>query len=114
MNELQVTARMKIAAGQFDKFKTLAAACMEVAREIDSGTLQYDWFVNADQTECVVRETYRDSAAALEHVANLGETTRAGLAEIGMSLEFYGDVSDDLIEATQSADATFYNHYQSI
>ena len=114
MGELQVTARMKIAAGQLDEFKTVAAACMKVAREMDSGTLQYDWFWNADQTACVVRETYRDSAAALEHVANLGEVTRAGLARVNMSLEFYGDVSDALVEATKAADAMFYKHYQSI
>ena len=112
MSELQVTARIKIAAGQFEEFKALASACMKVAREMDSGTLQYDWFLSEDQTECVVCERYRDSAAALEHVANLGEATRAGLARIGMSLEFYGDVSDELVEATKAAEATFYNHYQ--
>ena len=114
MSELQVTARMTIRDGQLDEFKTVAAACMKVAREMDSGTLQYDWFLNEKQTECVVRERYRDSAAALEHVGNLGERTRAGLARVGMSLEFYGDVSHELIEATKSADATFYKHYQSI
>lgn len=114
MSELQVTARMNIRDGQLEAFQALAADCMKVAREMDSGTLQYDWFVNADQTEYVVRERYRDSAAALEHVANLGEATRAGLTRFGMSLEFYGEVSDALIEATKLADATFYNRYQSI
>ena len=114
MNELQVTARMTIAPDQLDEFKAIAATCMKVAREMDSGTLQYDWFLNADQSECVVRERYRDSAAALEHVASLGEATRVGLTRLHMSLEFYGEVSDELIEATKHTDAKFYDQYQSI
>ena len=114
MNELQVTARMTIAPDQLDEFKAIAATCMKVAREMDSGTLQYDWFLNADQSECVVRERYRDSAAALEHVTNLGEAARADLARLTLSLEFYGNISDALIEETKATDATFYDHYQSI
>ncbi len=114
MGELQVTARMRIPPGGFEAFEALARKCLAVAREIDSGTLQYDWFVDEQRTACVVRERYRDAAAALEHVANLGEETRAELAAAGMSLEFYGDVSDALIEATKGADATFYRAWQSL
>ena len=58
MDELQVTARIKIEADKFEKFESTAKACMKVAREMDTGTLQYDWFLNESRTECVVRERY--------------------------------------------------------
>jgi hypothetical protein len=49
-------------------------------RSKDSGTLQYDVFFNEDQSECVVLERYRDSEAAIEHAANLGDLAEAVLA----------------------------------
>ena len=52
---------------------------MRLVRERDSGTLQYDWFFNDTRTECVVRETYKDSGAVLEHIAILARAA-AGLA----------------------------------
>jgi hypothetical protein len=63
MDALQVTARLAIHEGKLEEFKELAAQCMQLVRERDSGTLQYDWFFNDDHTECVLRETYKDSGA---------------------------------------------------
>lgn len=50
----------------------MADQCIAVAKEKDPNTLQYDWFFNPDQTECVVREKYADSDAVLAHIQNLG------------------------------------------
>ena len=47
MSALQVTARLTIHEGKLDEFKEVAARCMQSVREKDSGTLQYDWFLNA-------------------------------------------------------------------
>jgi quinol monooxygenase YgiN len=65
MNELQVTARIRIHDGKLDDFKNAAERCVTSVREKDTGTLQYDWFFNDDETECVVRERYRDSDAVI-------------------------------------------------
>jgi quinol monooxygenase YgiN len=43
---IQVTARAAIHKGKLEEFKQLAAQCMRVVREQDSGTLHYDWFLN--------------------------------------------------------------------
>ena len=66
-------------------------ACMKSVKEKDTGTLQYDWFLDADQTECVVREHYKDSDAAMEHMGNLGDLLGALLSVCDMSLEVYGN-----------------------
>jgi len=87
MNAIQVTARAAIHEGKLEEFKVRAAQCMRTVRENDSGTLQYDWFLNEAQTECVVRETYRDPETVLEHIANLGATLGAILAVCNWTFE---------------------------
>jgi quinol monooxygenase YgiN len=66
MGELQSVARLKIHDGKLDEFKRLAAKCAELVRTKDTGTLQYEQYINSDNTECLVIERYRDSQALLE------------------------------------------------
>jgi quinol monooxygenase YgiN len=69
----EVTARLKIRDGELDGFKRQAAEMMRIAREKDTKTLRYDWFVSDDGTECEVRESYTDADALLEHGQNVAE-----------------------------------------
>ena len=64
---------------------------LELAFRTEPGTLQYDWFLNDDGTQCVVRETYASSQAVLEHLAHVGSML-GRLVELGggMRLEVYG------------------------
>jgi len=114
VSELQITARMKIHDGKLEEFKRVAERCMESARTKDTGTLQYDWFFDADQRECVVRERYRDSAALMEHMANLGDASGALLQTCDFSAEIYGTPSAEIVAGLRGFDITYYTHYQSI
>jgi len=69
----EVTARLKIRDGELEGFKQQAAEMMRIAREEDTKTLRYDWFVSDDGTECEVREAYTDADALLEHGMNVAE-----------------------------------------
>jgi quinol monooxygenase YgiN len=114
MDTIQVTARLTIHEGKLEEFKELAAQCMRSVRERDSATLLYDWFFNDTHTECVVRETYRDSGAVLEHIANLGATLGAILGVCDMALEVYGSPSAELVKAAAGLAPKFYSPFQSI
>lgn len=114
MKELQVTARLDIHDGKLEEFREVAAECLRSVRERDSGTLQYDWFFSEDETECVVRERYRDSDAVLEHMENLGPTFEALLDVADLSLEAYGDPSPELVEASAELDVTVYRYFQGL
>jgi len=114
MNAIQLTARAAIHDGKLGEFKALAAQCMRTVRERDSGTLQYDWFLNEAQTECVVRETYRDSEAVLEHIANLGATLGAILAVCDWTFEVFGSPSPELVKASAGLSPKIYSPFQSI
>ncbi len=71
--KLQLSARMKIREGKLDAFKRQATVCISQVKEKDRGTLQYDWFLNSDKTECKIREAYESSEALLAHMFNLRE-----------------------------------------
>ena len=74
MSKIQVSARMKIRDDMLEGFKRQANECIEQVKEKDSGTLQYDWFLNEDKNVCEIRETYKNSEALLSHVTNLRES----------------------------------------
>ena len=96
------------------EFKSLVNRCIEIVREKDSGTLQYDWFLNADGTECVLRERYRDSDAVLEHASNLGDLTRRFMSISDPDVEIYGAPTDVLLEALAALQPRVYSAYRSI
>jgi quinol monooxygenase YgiN len=63
MSELQSVARLKIHDGKLEEFKRLAAKCAELVRTKHTGTLQYESYLNSDNTECLTFERYRDSVS---------------------------------------------------
>ena len=97
MTELLGIARFKIHEGKLDEFKRLSAQAMEIVRTKEPGTLQYDTYFNASQSECVVIERYRDSEAALEHAANVADLSAAVLATVSVVHgEILGEPSPEL------------------
>jgi len=62
----------------------------------DTGTLQYEIYFNDDESECIVLERYRDSAALIEHTANLGGLGEAIFATGSVSGELPGEPSAEL------------------
>ena len=69
----EVTAQLKIRDGELEGFTRQVAEMMRIAREKDTRTLRYDWFVSDDGTKCEVREAYTDADALLEHGMNVAE-----------------------------------------
>ena len=97
MNELLGIARFKFREGKREEYLRLSDQAREIVRTKDSGTLQYDLYLNADQSECMFIERYRDSAAAIEHAANLGHLFDAVLATVSVVHgELLGEPSAEL------------------
>ena len=81
MGQFEVRARLKIREGQLEGFKRQAAEVMRQAREKDTGTLAYDWYLSKDGTECEVREAYVDADALVDHAFHVREARDALFAE---------------------------------
>jgi quinol monooxygenase YgiN len=96
VSELWGIARVKFHAGKVEEFKNLSAQLMEIARTKDTGTLQYDIYLNDDESEGVVLERYRDSEALIEHGANQGDLAEAIFATGTFVGEVLGEASADL------------------
>lgn len=105
---------MKIHSGKVDDFKKLAKECMVAVKAKDKGALQYDWFFSEDQTECVIRETYIDSAAMLNHTAIVGELLGEMFKISDFSAEGYGNMSDELKAAFRGMGIKMYKPFQSL
>ena len=94
--ELQAIVRFRFHDGDVEEFKRLSARCMEIVRTQDTGTLQYDTYFNDDETECIVIERFRDSAALIQHGENLAHLVDAIIATGSVSGELLGDPSAEL------------------
>jgi quinol monooxygenase YgiN len=97
MSELLGIARFKFNEGQREEFLRLSEQARELVRANEPGTLQYDIFLNADQSECMVIERYRDSEAAIAHAANLGHMFAAVFETVSLVHgELLGEASAEL------------------
>ena len=97
MSELLGIARFRFLEGRREEYLSLSKQANAIVEAKDSGTLQYDLFLNHDQTECMIVERYRDSDAAMEHAANLGHLFDAVLATVSIVHgELLGEPSAEL------------------
>jgi hypothetical protein len=69
---------------------------MDIVRAKDTGTLQYEIYLNDDQSECVIYERYRDSEAVIEHGAHVGHLMEAIFATGSGSSELLGEPGAEL------------------
>jgi quinol monooxygenase YgiN len=96
VREVQGFAQFRFHAGKLSEFKLVAAQCMEIARTQDTGTLQYEIFFNADESECIVLERYRDSEALLEHARHIGHLAEQLFATGDVTSALLGDPSPEI------------------
>ena len=118
MSNLQVSAKMKIREGMLEGFKRQATECIQQAKEKDPGTLQFDWFISTDETECEIRETYESSEAFLAHLSNLSELLLILYEKFASdhSVIIYGDPSPELLTKVKArgVDTKFFSLLQGL
>ena len=96
MSELWGIARVEFHEGKVEEFKRLSAQLMEIARTKDTGTLQYDIYLNDDESEGIVLERYRDSQALIEHAEHFGDLSEAIIRTGSFAGELIGEPSAEL------------------
>ncbi len=64
---------LAIRPGELDNFKTLMGEMVEAVQATQPGTTDYEWFFNADGSECHIYERYTDSAATMIHLTSFAE-----------------------------------------
>jgi quinol monooxygenase YgiN len=110
----EVVARLKIRDGRLDGFKQQAAEVLKVAKEKDTRTLRYDWFLSDDEKQCEVREGYVEADALLEHSEHVWEARANLFHEFAYDhdMTLYGEPSPALAAAFESmGSAVTYTQY---
>lgn len=122
MSHLELTAHMKVRPGQVEGFRRQAAECIRVAKEKDTRTLRYDWFLSRDGTQCEVHEVYESSEGMMEHAGNIAEARNKLFAEFaeGHEVKVFGEPSPEffnMVEAMQRAGrvrVTWFSSFQGL
>jgi quinol monooxygenase YgiN len=114
MNSLQANVRLKIQNGKLNEFKELAIQLVQAVKKNEPGTIQYDWFFNSEETECVVRESFVDSSAVIAHMTNTGGLLGKILQVSELSLEVFGNPSNELRTATTAMNPKIYSYFQGL
>src|SRR5215472_15834053 len=98
MGHLEVIARVKVRPGQLERFQTQAAEILRLAREKDTQTLRYDWFLNEDQSECEVHEAYLSEEGLIEHNQHVVAARDAWFRDYAFDhrMSVYGEISQQL------------------
>jgi quinol monooxygenase YgiN len=96
MSELQGIARFRFHPGKVEEFKRLSAQAMEIVRSSEPGTLQYETYFTADESEAIVLERYRDSQALIEHGQHMEHLMEPILATADVTGEILGELSPEL------------------
>ncbi|GAB3055396.1 hypothetical protein GCM10027053_15290 [Intrasporangium mesophilum] len=100
MSNLELHAQLRIRPGQLEAFKAQAAEIVRLARETDTQTMRFDWYVSEDGTSCEVHETYPSATAFFEHTQHIMQARAAlfSTAVDGHHVTAYGDVPPRLVE----------------
>jgi len=94
----EVTAQLTIREGKLDAFKQQVAEVVRQARETDTKTLRYDFFLSDDGRRCEVHEAYVDADGFVEHQQHTAEARAQLLHEFAddHTVTFYGEPSPAL------------------
>jgi quinol monooxygenase YgiN len=98
-----------IKKGELEGFRTLMNEMVEKTKASESGTLNYEWSISADQEACHIFERYRDSAAAMAHIKSFGEQfAERFLAVVEPSrMVIYGNPNEEVKAALSGFGALF-------
>ena len=113
MGELQGIVRFTFHPGKVEEFKRLSAECLEVVRAQDDGTLQYDTYLNADESRAVVLERFRDADALILHSQNMAPFMEGIMATGSVEGELLGDLSEELAAQMEGSPVGLFTLYQA-
>ena len=114
MSELLGIARFEFHDGRLEDFKRLAAEGMEIVRNTDTGTLQFEICFNDEESACVIVERYRDSDALIEHARNFGDLGAALIRTGRFEGELIGGPSAELKAMMASSGIRVFTPFLSL
>jgi quinol monooxygenase YgiN len=102
MAQIDTTLNVTVKEGRKEEFKRLGEEMSKAVENNEPGTKRYQFFLNDDQTQCVVNESYVNLEAALSHLKGVASQTILpkifDTCKINR-FEVFGEINDDLMKA---------------
>jgi quinol monooxygenase YgiN len=74
-NSVHFRALVTIGKGKREEYKRLVQDMSRAVETNEPGTLHYQFYLNRDETKCIVNEIYENSEAALAHINGVASQT---------------------------------------
>jgi quinol monooxygenase YgiN len=98
-NQIHFRAEFDIKEGEIEEFKRLVKEMSIMVKDNEPETLVYQFYLNHDNTKCIVHETYPNSEAVFAHANSLAsQTVLPKIFDIAKISKFdvYGSPNEDL------------------
>jgi quinol monooxygenase YgiN len=111
-NQIHFRAEFTIEQEKIEQYKKLIQEMSRMVEANEPDTVNYQFYLNKDETKCIVHETYVNSEAALAH--NNGVASRTILPRISSvakvsRFDVYGNPSEELQKLLASFGAETFN-----
>jgi quinol monooxygenase YgiN len=118
--KIHVRAEFAIEKVNIDEFKKLIKEMSKLVESNEADTCEYQFYLNEEETTCMVHETFRNSDATIFH--NNATASRSILPKIFNvaklnKLEVYGNPSEELrnlLEGLKSQTFRFYTGFNRL
>ena len=88
---------LEVKPGQVDELRSVMDEMVNLVRANEPGTMNYEWFLNADGTACYIFERYAEPAALLLHTASFPQQlSQRSQAFRPIRLTAYGKLTEEL------------------
>jgi quinol monooxygenase YgiN len=99
-SDIRKVVEISISNGRLDGFKKVAATFVERVKQLEPGTIGYEWYLRDDGSKCFVLEWYQDDGARMAHLANVQDLYEP-LSEVSQitRIKVFGHASEELRQA---------------
>jgi quinol monooxygenase YgiN len=105
-------AEFIIEEGKTEEYKKLIQDMSRVVEANEPDTINYQFYLNRDETKCIVWETYANSEAVFAHINSIASQTILpkihSVSNISR-LDVYGNPSEELQKVLTSFSPQIYN-----
>jgi quinol monooxygenase YgiN len=97
--QIEFRAEFTIQEGKVEEYKKLVEEMSRVVEANEPGTINYQFYLNRDETKCIVSERYANSEAVFAHINGVASQTILpkifNVSKIS-KFEVYGNPSEEL------------------
>ena len=113
-NQIHLRVEFTIEEGKIEEYKKLIQDMSRLVEANEPDTINYQFYLNDDETKCIVNETYTNSEAVLAHDNGVAsQTILPKVFRVSRISRFdvYGKPSEELQKALTGFDAQTYNSF---